>query len=131
MPVDILLDKLGGNTGNTHLTGLSKLSEIKNKHNLVDIWRKINPSKRLFAYHNSDKTIHSRLDRIYITNTIKIKISRIHPISLSDHDSVSVTLQISEKNPRGPGIWKLNTLTLKQKKIKKFLKPLVKQKNKI
>ena len=57
---DILLDKLGGNTSNTHLIGLDILTEIKNKNNLVDIWRKINTAKRLFTYHNPDKTIHSR-----------------------------------------------------------------------
>ena len=67
---DIFLDKLGGNTSNTHLVGLNKLAEIKNEHKLVDIWRKTNPSKRHFTYHYSDKTIHSRLDRIYISKVI-------------------------------------------------------------
>ena len=46
---DILLDKIGGNTSNTHLIGLSTLTEIKNQNNLIDIWRKINPDKRLFT----------------------------------------------------------------------------------
>ena len=41
------------------------------------------------------------MDRIYITKTIKTKTSKIHSTSLSDHDSVSVILQISEENPRG------------------------------
>ena len=46
---DIFLDKLGGNTSNTHLIGLDNLTEIKNKNNLVDIWRKINPRKKLYT----------------------------------------------------------------------------------
>ena len=117
---DIFLDKLGGNTINTHLIDLDNLTEIKNKNNLVDIWRKINPTKKLYTYHNSDQTIHSRLDRIYITNTIKVKTSEIYPISLSDHDGVTVTFLTREENPRGPGIWKLNTSILKQKDFKKF-----------
>ena len=119
---DIFLDKLGGNTSNTHLTGLNKLTEIKNEHKLVDIWRKTNPSKRHFIYHNADKTIHSRLDRIYISKAIKTKTCKINPISLSDHDSVSVILQISKENPRGPDIGKLNTSTLKQKKFQEIFK---------
>ena len=46
---DFFLDKLGGNKSSIHVIGLEKITEIKNKHNLVDIWRKINPSKRLFT----------------------------------------------------------------------------------
>ena len=119
---DIFLDKLGGNTSNTHLIGLDILTEIKNKNNLVDILRKINPDKKLFTYHNTDKTIHSRLDGIYITNTIKVKTSKIYPISLPDHDGVTVIFQIRENNPRGPGIWKLNTSILKQKEFQEIFK---------
>ena len=119
---DILLDKLGSNTSNTHLIGLDILTEIKNKNNLVDIWRKINPAKSLFKYHNPDKTIHRRLDRIYITNTVTVKTSKIYPIPLSDHDGVTVSFQIREINPRGPGIWKLNTSILKHKEFQRIFK---------
>ena len=87
---------------------------------MVDIWGKINPSKRLFTYHNSDKTIHTRLDKIYISRKIKIKTCKIQPTSLSDHDGVSVIFQINEENPRGSGIWKMNTSRLKQKKFKEI-----------
>ena len=92
----------------------------------MDIWRKTNPSKKLYTYHNPDKTIHSRLDRIYITKTIKTKTSKIHSTSLSDHDSVSVILQISEENPRGQDIYK-------QKKFQEIFKNFWKywQNNKI
>ena len=119
---DISLDKLGGNTSSTHLIGLNKLTELKNAHNLVDIWRKSNPLKKLLTYHNPDKTIHTRLDRIYISTTIKSKTSKIYPIPLSDCGSVSVTFQISEENPRGEGIWKMNTSILKQKQFQEIFK---------
>ena len=115
------LDKLGGNKSSIHVIGLEKITQIKNKHNLVDIWRKIHPFKRLFTYHNPDKTIHTRLDRIYTSKKIKIKTSKIQPF-LSDHDGVSVTFQISEENPRGSGIWKMNTSILQQKQFKEFFK---------
>lgn len=114
---DIFLGKLGGNTSSTPLIGLNKLTEIKTMHNRVDIRSKINPSKKLFTYHNPDKTIHTRLDRIYISKTIKTKTLKINPISLSDHESKSALFQIREENPRGNGIWKMNTSILKQKKF--------------
>ena len=71
-------------------------------------------------YHNPDKTIHTRLDRIYTSKKIKITTSKIQPTSLSDHDSVSVTFQISEENPRGSGIWKMNTSILQQNQFKEI-----------
>ena len=131
---DILLDKLGGNKSNTQLVGLEKITDIKNQHNLIDIWRKLNPDKKLYTYHNPDKTIHTRLDRIYITDDIKVKASKIYPLSLSDHDEVTVSFQIREINPKGPGIWKLNTSILKHKTLQeifpKFWKLWQKQKKK-
>ena len=101
---------------------IKQTKELKNAHNLVDIWRKSNPLKRLFTYHKPDKTIHTRLDRIYISKTIKSKTSKIYPIPLSDCGSVSVTFQISEENPRGEGIWKMNTSILKQKQFQEIFK---------
>ena len=74
-------------------------------------------SKRLFTYHNPDKTIHTRLDRIYISKKLKTKTSKIQPTSLSDHYGVSVTFQISEENPRGSGFWKMYMSILQQKKF--------------
>ena len=117
---DFFLDKLGGNKSSIHTIGLEKINEIKNKHNLIDIWRKTNPTKKIFTYHNPDKTIHTRLDRIYTSKKIKITTSKIQPTSLSDHDSVSVTFQISEENPRGSGIWKMNTSILQQNQFKEI-----------
>ena len=117
---DIFLDKLGGTTSTTHLIGLNKLTEIKNEHNLVDTWRKTNPSKRLFTYHNPDKTKHSRLDRIYISETINTKTSQIHPTSLSHHDSVSCHTRDQRGEPKRTRYLETETSTLKQKNSEKF-----------
>ena len=65
-------------------------------------------------YHNPDKTIHTRLDRIYTSKKIKTTTSKIQPTSLSDHDGVAVTFLISEENPRGSGIWKMNKTNSKK-----------------
>ena len=112
---NLSLDRLGGNPNKTHTIGIQSLNKIKNNHNLEDIWRRKNPYKKHFTYHNAENSIHSRLDRIYTTKTIKAKSCNIIPTTISDHDSVSVTLQVSKKEPKGPGIWKLNTSILKHK----------------
>ena len=117
---DIFLDKLGGNNSSTHLLGSEIITDIKNQNNLIDIWRKLNPDKRLYTYHNPDKTIHTRLDTIYITDDIKTKASKIYPFSLSDHDGVTASFQIRELNPKGPGIWKFNTSILKHKNFQEI-----------
>ena len=114
------LDKLGGNTSNTHLIGLNQLKEIKKEHNLIDIWRKHNPFVRTFTFHNHNNTIHSRLERIYISKTLTTKTCKIIPTSFTDQDGVSVTIQVSEEYPRGPGIWKLNTSILKLKQFQQI-----------
>ena len=57
-----------------------------------------------------------------MANNMVIKKSTIYPISLSDHDGVTVSFQIGEINPKGPGIWKLNTSILKHKNFQEIFK---------
>lgn len=76
---------------------------------------KSNPYKRHFTYHIRDNTIHRRLDRIYITKRIKTKTRNLLSTSIFGPNSVSVTIQVTKKEPKGPGIWKLNTAILKHK----------------
>ena len=109
------LDRLGGNPNKTHTMGIQSLNKIKNNHNLEDVWRRKNPYKKHFTYHNAENSILSRLDKIDTTKSIKAKSCNIIPTTISDHDSVSVSLQVSKKEPKGPGIWKLNTKILKHK----------------
>ena len=70
---DILLDIKGGNPNITHT--LNYLTKIKQTNNLTVIWRKENPHKTLFTFHKKNQWIHSRIDRFYITNNQKIKMS--------------------------------------------------------
>ena len=122
MVENLFLDRKGGNPTNIHQLGLQNLNRIKNTHNMIDIWQKSNPYKRNFSYHNSDNSIHSRLDRIYLSDTIKTTKCQIIPTSYSDHDSsVDVIIQVYEKDHRGPGIWKLNTSILQHETFQKIL----------
>ena len=113
MVEDLLLDRQGGNQNNTHMLGLDHLSKIKQTNNLIDIWRKENPDKRIFTFHNKNQQIHSRIDRIYIQNNQKIKNVPIIPNNLSDHDVVKLTIQVKKTNISGTGYWKLNISILK------------------
>ena len=76
---------------------------------------KSNPYKRHFTYHIRDNTIHRRLDRIHITKRIKTKTRNIISTSIFGPNSVYITIQVTKKEPKGPGIWKLNTAILKHK----------------
>ena len=120
MVEDIYLDRQGGTPSNTHLLGITHLQNIKGKHSLQDTWRKKKHTKIAFTYHNYNQTIHSRIDRIYATKNLKIQNTTIQPNPLSDHEIVSLTLEITKQKPKGRGIWKLYTSILKQKYFKEI-----------
>lgn len=122
MAEDILLDRKGGNPNNTHLLGSTHLSKIKQTNNLVDIWRKENPQKLLYTYHNKNQQIHSRIDRFYIKQNQKIKDIQIIPNGLSDDDAIHLIIQIKKSISSGKGYWKLNTSILKQTIFQKLFK---------
>ena len=134
MVEDILLDRKGGNPNITHTSGLQYLTKIKQTNNLTDIWRKQNPHKTLFTYHNKNQQIHSGIDRFYITNNQKIKNVCIVPNGLSDHDAIQLKIKIKKTNVSGTGYRKLNTSILKQKPFQKifqnFWEDWQKEKNK-
>ena len=122
MVEDPLLDRYGGNPNTTHTLGINHLTKIKQKYNLTDIWRKENPDKRLFTYHNKNQQIHSRIDRIYLLQNQKIQNTSIIPNNLSDHDAITVSLNIKKTNQQGQGYWKLNTSILQQQSFQKLFK---------
>ena len=119
---NLFLDRTGGNPNETHIIGFETLKTVKNKLNLIDIWRKNNPFQKSFTYNNADNTIHTRLDRFYINKTIKTIKCQIIPNTISDHYSVSLHIQINKNEPKGPGIWKLNTSILTHKTFQNIFK---------
>ena len=101
MVEDILLDRKGGNPNNTHILGLDHLTKIKQTNNLTDIWRKENPDKGLFTFHNKNQQILSRIDRFYIKSNQKIENIAIIPNGLSDHDAIKLIIKIKKTNVSG------------------------------
>ena len=102
--------------------GQEHLQKIKNKYNLIDTWRKINHAKRIYTFHNFNISMHSRIDRIYISNNIKLHNANIIHNTISDHDIISATLKINKQQPKGIGTWKLNTSILKHKSFTEIFK---------
>ena len=135
MVEDILLDRKGGNPNKTHTLGLDYLIKIKQANNLTNIWRKENPHKILFTYHNINQQIHSRIDRFYITNNQKITNISIVPNGLSDHEAIQLKIKIKKPHILGIGYWKLSTSILRQtpfqKTFKNFLERMAKRKTQI
>ena len=116
-----LLDRAGGNPNKTHTIGFETLKIVKNKLNLIDIWGKNHPFQKSFTYHNGDNTTHSRLHRFYITKTIKTTKCQIIPTTISDQD-----ILVNKTEPKGRGIWKLNTSTLTHKTFQNIFKQFCK-----
>ena len=64
---------------------------------MIDIWRKENPHRNIFTYHDNNQSIHSRIDRFYINKTQKIQNISITPNNLSDDEALILTLLIKNQ----------------------------------
>ena len=85
--------------------------------NMVDIWRLQHQDRRQYTYHTEyPGKISSRLDFFLTSGGIAPLVHRssITHGYLTDHESIRIVLQIKVE-PRGPGLWKLNTSLLKDK----------------
>ena len=102
--------------------------EIKSKmrtHNLSDVYREQNPSKREFTYKdNSGHRVSSRLDYFIVDqeaalNTIN---ATIEPITDPfDHSEITITVDF-DKITRGQGFWKFNNSHLENDYFKQMIR---------
>ena len=103
------LDKFGGNINiSKHLT------DFRKSFNLIDIWRRNNPSLRIMTWFNSDFSIGSRLDKFLLSRNLSNFVADVDitPCYLSDHDFVILAFALRDQIPRGPGLWKINNSLL-------------------
>jgi exonuclease III len=91
--------------------GVKEIKLMQTKHNLEDVWRRRNPTKRAFTYRHGDKA--SRIDYILISKSLDsdVKVTKIQHCPYSDHDAVNVKIKTDDVE-RGPGIWKMNTTVI-------------------
>ena len=102
--------------------------EIKSKmqtHNLSDVYREQNPTKREFTYKdNSGHSVSSRLDYFIVDqeevlNTIN---ATIEPITDPfDHSEITITVDF-DKITRGQGFWKFNNSHLENEYFKRMIR---------
>ena len=94
---------------------INKLNKLTTDLHITDAWRKINPDKIQYTWHqfnsvNPDKSLASRIDKIYISNSFfpYVKSCDIVQTTMSDHSPLIMNLQNVDQVERGKGLWKMN-----------------------
>ena len=102
--------------------------EIKSKmrtHNLSDIFREQNPTKREFTYNdNTGHNNSSRLDYFIVDQETAVNTTSatIEPITEPfDHSEITITLDF-DKVTRGQGFWKFNNSHLENEFFKRMVR---------
>ena len=109
---DLNLDKTGGNPSRG-LIGNNELASFVSAIKTVDVWRATHPHTKQYTWANPDRSIQTRIDRIYVSqDLIPGTDSAIAFCPFTDHDAVTVNIAIPLANHRGPGTWKLDTTLL-------------------
>ena len=109
---DNVLDKFGGNVALS-----SDLSSFKSCFNFVDAWRSKHPRVSQCSWFNSNLTIGSRLDSFLVSRDLlnSLLSCEISPCTFSDHDFVTLNVDLSHVFESGPGVWKINNSLLEDR----------------
>ena len=123
MVEDINLDRVGGTPTSAHEKGKDQLVQLKQQCGLADIWRQKSQNVREYTWSSPNSLIHSRIDRIYLSDTLQPSfLSQTHLLnSFSDHKTLCLTLQLKSNIRRGEGYWKLNVSLLKDAEYRKLI----------
>ena len=107
--LDINKDKKGG-LAKTHHKSIKAIRDHMNELDLVDVWRTLNEDERRYTWRRKNSEVHCRLDFFLASQTLlgNITNAEIVPGYKTDH-SLNISLH---SNPRGPGLWRLNTSLL-------------------
>lgn len=114
-----------GKTPNTYNPQAQK--EIKlmmDEHDLVDVWRLKHPLSHSFTWRRQNRASRIYYFLVSFSFMSKVKQVLIEDKLMSDHQLISLHMQILEY-PRGPGYWKFNQKLLDDslfiEKTKSFL----------
>ena len=107
--LDLEKDKSGGIT-KTHQNSAKIIQEFSDKLDLVDAWRVLHPEARRYTWRRRRPKVQGRLDFFLVNQSVAniTTLSDIYPGYKSDHSMITLKLSL-HSNPRGPGLWKLNT----------------------
>lgn len=98
------------------ITQRDKVLELMKDLQLVDYYRILNPSKKVFTWRKRNPLKQGRLDYILISESLTnmVETISIKPGYRSDHSSVLLELKFN-KFIRGRGLWKFNNSLLTDK----------------
>ena len=106
-----LMDRKGGNFSETNIyrETIDIIDQLISQHNLVDIWRLLNPSTKRYTWRQRNPAIHSRLDIWLISDHLTdcVKQTSILPSIRSDHSAITLSLE-HYTTTKGKGYWKFN-----------------------
>ena len=125
---NFLKDKLNGRN-DTNKKCSDKINDIKEIHDLVDIYRNFNPNAKEYTWHsNSDPPIFCRLDYFLLASSLvsNAKKCTINPGFKSDHSIVLLSI-LFDTLTRGPGYFKLNSSLLFDQDYKTSIKNSIKE----
>ena len=113
---NLKLDKFGGNPNNGS-EGSEIIKNFKRAYGLVDSYRTLYPSKKMYTWINDTRGIKTRIDRFYISKFLKEQLSDTNTLTstVSDHYAVNLSFKNTPYRPYeiGKGIWKMNVELLK------------------
>ena len=112
---------------------VSKLIQLLEKYDLIDIWRIRNPFSKRYTFRKNHFSgyIQRRLDYIFVSNTLQESRQQTStlPSFCSDHSPILVSYNKPTKISLGKNFWKFNsslvqdeTFVLKLKKQIKHVK---------
>ena len=107
--LDLEKDKSGG-IAKINQNSAKIIQEFSDKLDLVDAWRVLHPEARRYTWRRRRPKVQCRLDFFLVNQSVAniATLSDIYPGYKSDHSMMTFKLSL-DSNPRGPGLWKLNT----------------------
>ena len=104
------MDKKGGNIG-TRDKVVSKINDIIDVFDLIDIWRLQNPTQHRFTWRQNNSLVQCRLDYFLISNSLHECVKDTYytcTLMYMDHSAIMLNIQLQKDYKTGPGHWKFN-----------------------
>ena len=120
---DRSLDRLGSDPSDSSRESSFSLLNLFDSCCVVDIWRYLHPAASGFTWTRWNGSLASRIDLIgvpYIWVSSVLSCDLV-PCPFSDHCGVSLSVDVPDVVPPGPGLWKLNTSILDDESYVKLI----------
>ena len=98
-------------------------------HNMIDIWRILNPTSQRYTWRQTNPLRQSRLDYWFTSIHMLYNVTdcSIKPSYRSDHSLITLTLETNPTEKRGPGLWKFNSGLLRDEVYVGYIKGVIDQ----